>query len=139
MIDWGSVLGSHALERLNRDAIVWLTTVGADGTPQPRPVWFIWQQDHLLIYSRPGTYKLAHLSANPRVALHFDSDGLGGDIVVLTGKAQRHNAAPPADQVQAYIDKYIRGIQDIGMTPQSFAGDYSVPLRVDPDHLRGDF
>jgi PPOX class probable F420-dependent enzyme len=139
MVNWGTSLGRHALERLDRDAVIWLVTVGFDGTPQPRPVWFLWQQDQLLIYSRPGTFKLAHLAANPRVALHFDSDGWGGDIVVLTGEAHRDEAIPPADRVTAYIEKYTRGIQDIGMTPESFAADYSVPIRVKPDHLRGDF
>ncbi|MCB0205763.1 MAG: TIGR03667 family PPOX class F420-dependent oxidoreductase, partial [Anaerolineae bacterium] len=74
---------------------------------------------------------------NPRVALNLDGDGMGGDIVVLTGVAQIDPAAPPADQVPAYVEKYADGFARIGMTAQQFAGVYSVAIRVAVNGLRG--
>ena len=29
--------------------MIWLTTMGSDGTPQPTPVWFLWDGDNLWI------------------------------------------------------------------------------------------
>ncbi len=44
---------------------------------------------------------------------------------------------PPADQVPTYVSKYGPFIARNGWTPASFAGEYSVPLRIDPTRLRG--
>jgi len=105
--------------------------------PHPRPVWFWWDGETFLIYSKPDTFKLGHIEANPRVALNFDGDGLGGDIIVFTGEARLDPAAPPAHQMTEYTEKYQAGFQRIGMTPEQFAAAYSVPLRVTPTSLRG--
>ncbi|MCB9129858.1 MAG: TIGR03667 family PPOX class F420-dependent oxidoreductase [Anaerolineales bacterium] len=99
MIDLNTEFGQRVARRLAEERIGWLTTVDATGTPQPRPVWFLWQEDILLIYSRPGTRKLEHIARNPRVSFNLDGDGLGGDIVVLTGVAAINDSAPPADQM----------------------------------------
>ncbi|MGI8476026.1 MAG: hypothetical protein ACR2OO_06625 [Thermomicrobiales bacterium] len=39
-IDASSEFGRRAAKRLAEDQIVWLTSVGGDGTPQPNPVRF---------------------------------------------------------------------------------------------------
>ena len=137
MIDLNTEFGQRVARRLAKERIGWLTTVDALSGPQPRPVWFLWQDDNLLIYSRPATRKLAHIAHNPRVALNLDGDGMGGDIVVLTGVAQIDPAAPPADQVPAYVEKYADGFARIGMTAQQFADVYSVAIRVAVNGLRG--
>lgn len=137
MIDLNTEFGQRVARRLAEERIGWLTTVDATGTPQPRPVWFLWQEGSLLIYSRPGTRKLEHFARNPRVALNLDGDGMGGDIVVLTGMAVIDGNAPPADQAPAYVEKYSAAMQRIGMTAEQFAQTYSVAVRVTVDHLRG--
>jgi len=38
-------------------------------------------------------FKLGHIEANPYVALNFDGDGLGGNIIVFTGEARLDPAA----------------------------------------------
>lgn len=136
-LDLGSEFGARVDRRLRTDTIAWLTTVGGDGTPQPSPVWFLWDGETALVYSRPRTGKLANIAANPRVSLSFNSDANGGDIVVLTGAAALATDAPAADQNPAYLDKYRAGILRIGMTPESFAAAYSVALRVRPERVRG--
>jgi PPOX class probable F420-dependent enzyme len=137
-IDTGSEFGGRAARRLRDELIYWLVTIGADGMPQPSPVWALWDEDRtFLVYSRADTPKLRNVTARPRVALHLDGDGRGGDIVIVTGEARIDPAAPPADRVPAYVTKYKEGIRRIGMTPESFARAYSVALRITPRHLRG--
>jgi PPOX class probable F420-dependent enzyme len=137
-IDTKSEFGARAARRLKDELIYWLVTVGTDGTPQPSPVWALWDEDRtFLVYSRPDTPKLTNVAARARVALHLDGDGRGGDIVIVTGEARLDPAAPPADQVPAYVEKYREGMRRIGMTPPSFARAYSVALRITPRHLRG--
>jgi PPOX class probable F420-dependent enzyme len=136
-IDTATEFGARAARRLRDDLIYWLVTVGPNGTPAPSPVWALWDVATLLVYSRPDTPKLRSVARQPRVAVHLDGDGRGGDIVILTGEARLAPDAPPADRVPEYIAKYREGIRRIGMTPESFARAYSVALRVTPDRLRG--
>ncbi len=137
MIDTNTEFGQRVARRLAEERIAWLTSIDGNGVPQPRPIWFLWDGETFLIYSRPGTAKLRHIAERPQVALHLDGDGLGGDIVVFTGEAQIDPQAPPADQMPAYVAKYQPGFARIRMTPAEFAANYSVALRVTPLKLRG--
>jgi PPOX class probable F420-dependent enzyme len=136
-IDTSTRFGARAERRLREEVIAWLVTVTRRGTPQPVPVWFLWEDETFLIYSRPDTPKLRNIERNPRVALHLDGNGRGGDIVVVTGDAAVSPGDPPADQVPAYVEKYAELIDGNGWTPHSFASDYSVPIRVRFGSLRG--
>ncbi len=136
-IDTSTEFGQRVMQRLNEEHVIWLTTVGSDNTPQPRPVWFIWEGDAFLIYTQPSAQKLKHVARNPRVALHFNSDAEGGDIVVFIGAAQIVENAPPPDTVAEYLDKYRQGIADIGMSIPKFVQTFSAALRVMPSRVRG--
>ena len=116
--------------RLQSDRLIWLVTVTPRGAPSPVPVWFLWDGGNsLLIYSRPDAPKLRNIAANPRVALHLDSQGAMDDLVVLYGTAEMAND-PPSDRVPEYVARYADDIADLGWTPDSMAADFSVPLRV---------
>jgi PPOX class probable F420-dependent enzyme len=128
--------GSRAATRLRDELIGWLVTVSPAGAPQPSPVWFLWDEDGFLLYSQPETPKLRNIAANPRVALHLDGNGRGGDILIVSGRAST-GGAPPASDVPAYVAKYGALIERNGWTPASFAADYSVPVRIAPRALRG--
>ena len=136
-IDERTSFGRRVTRRLQEEPIIWLTTVSRSGEPNPRPVWFLWDGNNIIIYSRPGTYKLKHIRNNPRVSLSFDGDGMGGDIVIIPGWAHIDQDVLPADQVSAYINKYTDGLQRINMTPEEFGQEYSVALRIEPHRLRG--
>jgi PPOX class probable F420-dependent enzyme len=138
MIDWKSDLGRKARKLLDSEYVIWFTTVGKDGTPQPRPVWFIPYNDGVLIYSQPKTGKVAHIRRQPQVSLHFNTDARGDEtVVVFTGTAKLDASVPARDQVPAYIDKYRQGILDLDYTIEQFAGAYVQAIRVDLSSLRG--
>ena len=137
MIDQSTEFGRRVVRRLREERIIWLTTLGSDGAPQPRPVWFLWDGETFLIYSQPNTHKIEHIRRSPHVSLNFDSDVLGGDIIVFTGEGRIAEDAPLAHQVAEYVEKYEAGFARIGMTAEEFANSYSVALRVTPTNLRG--
>ena len=136
-IDTTTEFGRRVLRRLQEEPVIWLTTVDANGVPQPRPVWFLWDGESFLIYSQPETGKVRHIKRNPQVALNFDGNGQGGDIVVFIGTARFADEAPPGDEHAAYLEKYRAGIEQLGSTPAQFARDYAVPIEVVPDRVRG--
>jgi PPOX class probable F420-dependent enzyme len=137
MIDFSSELGLRAQERLSTELVVWLTTVAPSGMPQPHPVWFLWDKDTFLIYSQPAAKKLAHIAANPQVALHFNGTADGDDIQIFLATATIDRTPPIAQTMQAYLAKYRAAIEDIGTTPETLSATYSTLLRVVPTRLRG--
>ena len=138
MLDETTEFGARAARRLHEEIIGWLTTVTAEGAPRPIPVWFLWDGDRsMLIYSRPEKRKLANVAQNPNVSLHLDSDGIEADIVVVWGEL-RVSDDPPADEFPEYVEKYRKRIGALSWkTPDKYAEDFSVPLRLDVSRIHG--
>jgi PPOX class probable F420-dependent enzyme len=137
MIDFTTEFGVRTAQSLQEEFVIWLVTVSPTLEPQPSPVWFLWEQDALLLYSQPDKPKLRHIAHHPAVALHLNCDRYGQQVVVLSGQAQIEDTAPAADQMPAYLAKYRDQISAIGMTPASFAASFRVPVRVRLTGLRG--
>jgi PPOX class probable F420-dependent enzyme len=78
-----------------------------------------------------------HIQRDPHVALNFDGNGQGGDIVVITGEARIVTDVPPADQMSEYVTKYQDRIARSFGTPANFAAQYSVAIRITPTKVRG--
>jgi PPOX class probable F420-dependent enzyme len=137
VIDKGTEFGARVARHLSDEVVVWLTTVTPAGAPLPAPVWFLWDgADGVRMYSQPGQ-RIRNLEGNPRVALNFGGDGRGGDIVVLSGRAEIDRGGSGADRDDAYLAKYHADIERIGMTPETFAQEYSLPVRIRVTRVRG--
>ncbi len=118
---------------LATDKIAWLTTVTPSGKPAPRPVWFVFDGDDIVLFSQPGTAKLRHITLNPEVSFHFNS---GRGIVVINGRA--HTEEGKATDAPGYLEKYAELIPKIGFPdPAGFDATYSVRIRVVPEKTWG--
>jgi PPOX class probable F420-dependent enzyme len=138
MIDWNSKFGRAVKQHLESEYVIWLTTIDAKLMPQPRPVWFLWQDDAFLIFSKPKAHKVAHIEKNPNAALHFNTDESGDEhVIIFTGEAVLEPNCPPAHRVPAYFEKYKEGIADLGMTAEEFSRDFSVAIKIKPTAVRG--
>jgi PPOX class probable F420-dependent enzyme len=139
MLDLNSKFGLIVKEHLNNEYFIWLTTVDTKGAPQPRPVWFIWEDDTFLIFSEPGTYKVKHLENNPKVSLHFNTKDKSGEehVIVFTGEASFDTNVAPAHKIPAYFEKYKVGFGELELTPEGFSSKYSTAIRITPTEVRG--
>jgi PPOX class probable F420-dependent enzyme len=136
--DAGTDFGRRIRQRLSTELVIWFSSVAADGTPQPNPVWFIWSEpDTVVVYNRPEAHRLRHVAGNPRVALHFDGDGRGGDVAVLIGRAELAPQLPAPRENAEYLAKYSESIKRVSGSPEAFSKSYSVPLTVHVARVRG--
>ena len=131
-----AIISAPLEERLREESIAWITTVRSDGTPQPAPVWFLWQDGGFLIYSQPSARKIRNIAGNPIVAINLNSDDQGGKIAVFVGKASVDLEAARANEIPEFLEKYREGIRQIDMTPESMAAEYSAAIRVTPTWIR---
>jgi PPOX class probable F420-dependent enzyme len=137
MFDLTSRFGRHVNRRLRQEKIIWLTTVDSHDTPQPRPVWFHWDDKTILVFSEKGKAKLRHIARNPRVSLNFNTDEDGGDVAVIIGSARVLGDSPASSRIHAYLRKYREGIKSLDMTAAEFRDTYTVPILVTPESMRG--
>jgi PPOX class probable F420-dependent enzyme len=84
----------------------------------------------------PTSRSSATSAANPNVSLNLDSDRVDADIVICWGQI-RVSDDPPSNEVPDYLEKYRERIAALGWTPESFAGDFSVPLRIELSRIHG--
>lgn len=127
---------AHVEGRLQTNLMAWLTTVSPSGRPHSVPVWFLVQDDDtILIYSQPGKAKLRNIATNPNVALGLDVTDIGRDIIRFEGTARHVPGHPPANDVPAYLSKYVERIAAIFGTPERFARSYSEAILITPTHL----
>ena len=137
MVDEGTEFGARVARHLREEIVVWMTTVAPAGGPVPMPVWFLWDGNETVrVYSRRSA-RVRNIEANPHVSLNFAGDGGGGDIVVLSGTATADPALPPANEDADYVTKYRDHIARIGLTPETFALRYEIPVRIQLTRVRG--
>jgi PPOX class probable F420-dependent enzyme len=129
--------GERVRRRLRDEVVIWLTTVGSDGTPQPNPVWFLWDGESILVYNRSTAHRLTHVRRRPRVSLNFDGNGRGGDIVVFTGSAAVSDGEPRPHERPEYVSKYGQMMVRTSGSLEDFSRRYPVPLRVREIRTRG--
>jgi PPOX class probable F420-dependent enzyme len=136
--DSSTPFGERVRRRLREEQVIWITTVGQDGTPQPNPVGFLLQDDNsILIYNMVSANRINHIANRPQVVLHFDGDGTGGDIVVFTGMARRADDIPPPHENQAFLAKYGDSLLRVSDSAEAFGKRFAVPLRIEITRTRG--
>lgn len=117
---------------------MWLTSVRADGTPQPTPIWFIRDADgSFILYSMPDAQKVKNIRQNPKVTLNFNIDPGAESYIVLTGEARVDASIPPSNQIAAYQTKYAALMPPINFTPDTLASTFSLPIRMVITSSRG--
>jgi PPOX class probable F420-dependent enzyme len=129
-------LPPEAARRTETDQVAWLTTVADSGAPAPNPVWFVVDRGALVVFSQRETRKVHNLEARPKVALHFNSDVGGGDVVVINGDAELTHDQKPSE-VAPYLAKYESTITGaLGMTVDEYDRTYSTRIRIEPTRVR---
>jgi PPOX class probable F420-dependent enzyme len=128
--------GARALERLASDIIGWLTTINPDGQPQSSPVWFVWADEQVLVYSHKRAPRNGNLADRPLVAFNLNTDADGDDVATMEGVATIDGEAPPASANPMFVAKYRRLFDAYGWTPEYYAGEYPVVVRITPTRWR---
>src|SRR5215211_3636745 len=50
-IDTSTEFGAKTARRVVEEKLAWLTTVDRGGTPQPNPVWFLWDGGAFVVFT----------------------------------------------------------------------------------------
>lgn len=122
-------LTPEVVDRLTQSRYGWLTTVAKSGQPVPKLIWFYFDGAALIVYTQPGSAKVAHIKRHPLVSLNLDSDGNGGGIIVIGGEAAVDAEGVDCREDARYWAKYGATADEFGLTDAM--ANYSTRLRID--------
>ena len=132
MLDMTDKRQAHIDARLRSDLMIWLSTVRPDGRAHIVPVWFLWQDDVLYIFSKPDQ-KIRNLSQNKSAMVGVDDTKGGDDPIMLGGNVEllKHGDLTPGIQ-DAYAEKYLERMQASNWAMDWYVNEYSEVIRFTP-------
>jgi len=132
LLDMTDKRQAHIDARLRSDLMMWLSTVRPDGRAHIVPVWFLWQDDVLYIFSKPDQ-KIRNLSQNKSAMVGVDDTKGGDDPIMLGGNVEllKHGDLTPGIQ-DAYAEKYLERMQASNWAMDWYVNEYSEVIRFTP-------
>ena len=132
-----SLATARIVRFLEQEPVVWLSTVRPDGAPHLVPIWFWWDGEALLVFSKPGAQKVRNLRANPSVRLALGDAEDDFDIGMFDGRAELLDRPTEKVLPAAHLAKYADRLAAIGLTPAEYAATYSQVIRIVPQGFLG--
>ena len=127
-----SLSAARIVRFLEREPVVWLSTVRPDGGPHLVPIWFWWDGEALLVFSKPHAQKVRNLRERPSVMLALGDAEDDFDVGIVEGHAELLDASAREMGVAGHVAKYGARIAGIGLTADEFAATYSQAIRIRP-------
>jgi PPOX class probable F420-dependent enzyme len=122
-------------QALERDPIVWVGTTRPDGAPHLVPLWFVWDGNAVLVFSKPGAQKVRNIRADPRVMLAVGRPDASFDVELVEAIAEL--PSPPVRLPDAFVTKYEQAARDAGIGLDRFRREYAQPIRIRPTRWLG--
>ena len=137
-IDTSTEFGAKTARRVEEDKLAWLTTIDSKGTPQPNPVWFLWDDGSFVIFSKANQAKLKNIARSGRVSFNFEATADEEQITIFTGHAEQvDRASIPQEIFDRYAEKYEQGMINIKLPRPQYEAAYTEVIRFTPEKVRG--
>ena len=117
---------------LEREPVVWLSTVRPDGGPHLVPIWFFWDGEALLVFSKPGAQKVRNLRANSSVMLAVGDAEDDFDVGLIEARAELDDRPTREVLPPGHLAKYAEQLAAIRLSAADYATTYSQVIRIVP-------
>lgn len=122
---------------LRHDSVVWLSSVQRDGRPHLVPVWFHWDGERIVAFSKPHARKVNNLRDDPRVMLAVGTPGPDFEVELIEAVAELPAADAATVMPEGFGPKYGELLRRAGLSVQRFAEVYSQPIVLRPTRFLG--
>jgi PPOX class probable F420-dependent enzyme len=136
-METSSLAATRIRRFLKREPVVWLSTVRPDGGPHLVPIWFWWDGEALLVFSKPNAQKIRNLRARPSVMLALGDAEDDFDVGMVEGTAELLDQPTRELLPPGHLHKYARQLAAIGLTADEYAETYSQVIRIVPSRALG--
>lgn len=115
---------------LEEETVLWLTATTPDGRPHIVPVWFLWDGETILVFSKPHAVKVAALRHEPRAMLALGDAENDFDVALIEARAELPEQPVPLPP--AFLAKYADRMPRGQLDPERFAATYTQAIRLVP-------
>ena len=122
---------------LRHDPVVWLSSIQSDGRPHLVPVWFHWDGERIVAFSKPHARKVDNLRDDPRVMLAVGTPGPEFAVELIEATAELPDRPAAEVMPDGFGPKYRELLRRAGLTVQRFAEVYSQPIVLRPTRFLG--
>lgn len=126
-----------AHEALREDAVVWISSVQRDGRPHLVPVWFHWDGERIVAFSKPHARKVENLRDHPDVMLAVGTPGPEFEVELIEATAEVPDSTAAEVMPEGFGAKYRELLRRAGLSVQRFAEVYSQPILLRPSRFLG--
>jgi PPOX class probable F420-dependent enzyme len=117
-------------DALAQEEVAWIASVRPDGRPHLVPLWFCWDGDAIVVFSKADAQKVRNLARDPRAMVAVGEAGADMRIGLLEAIAEF--GQPPLGLPDTFVDKYRDRLTHLGLSVQRFAETYPLPIRLRP-------
>lgn len=128
---------STADTALRDDTVVWMSSIQRDGRPHLVPVWFHWDGEQIVAFSKPHARKVDNLRDEPRVMLAVGTPGPEFEVELIEATAELPDRPAAEIMPEGFGAKYRELLRRAGLTVQHFAEVYSQPIVLRPTRFLG--
>lgn len=122
---------------LHAEDVVWLSSTRPDGGPHLVPIWFLWDGESILVFSKPNAQKVRNLRADPRVMVAVGEPEAAFDVELIEAVAEVLPQPTKAILPSSFASKYRDHATRTGLSFDHFAATYSQPIRIRPTRWLG--
>ena len=122
---------------LRDDPIVWLSSVQTDGRPHLVPVWFHWDGEQIVAFSKPRARKVENLRDEPRVMLAIGTPGPDFEVELIEAMAELPDISAADVMPAGFGAKYRELLRRANLTVHRYAEVYSQPIVLRPTRFLG--
>jgi PPOX class probable F420-dependent enzyme len=129
----GEDAGSARVETLlDREAVIWLSTVRPDGRPHLIPIWYLWDGDAVLFASKPQACKVANLRSKADCMLAVGDPMADFDVALIEARAELASMTTAELLAAGLLAKYEQRMHAVHLTAIAFAATFSQVVRLVP-------
>ena len=114
-----------------------MSSVQRDGRPHLVPVWFHWDGEQIVAFSKPHARKVDNLRDEPRVMLAVGTPGPEFEVELIEATAELPDRPAAEVMPEGFGAKYRELLRRAGLTVQHFAEVYSQPIVLRPTRFLG--
>ena len=116
---------SRVEDRLMRERVFWVATVGPSGRPRVRPIDAVYLEGVIYVGGSPATRWVQEVGMNPHVSVHLDDVN---DVLVVEGDAEVLATVEPglAERLAAASNAKF---PEYGMKPSFYVANGAIAIR----------
>jgi len=124
-----SIIPKNYADLLETRALAHVATLGPKGEPQNTPVWFWWDENHILLTLTKTAQKYMNLQRDPRVALSIVDPQNAYRYLEIRGRV----VSIEEDSSRHFVNLMAKKYLDLDVYPWHSPGDEHMVVRVEPE------